>query len=89
MDDLAKIKMELLEKGALFNMYDLVFSDEGTVSKISIKVDFGDGNKGTASLNDFNNDKSINIIRHFDDKEHPFCIGECKEYAHPESKIDE
>lgn len=83
MDDLVNIKMELLEKGALFNMYDLTFTDEGTVSKISIKVDFGDGHKGSASLNDFNNGKSIHIIRQFDNPEKPFCVGECKEYEVP------
>lgn len=77
MNELAQIKSELMEHGAMFNMYNLKFDEEGRLTAISVKVDFLDGNKGTANKNDFSDGSSIRIIRDYDNKEKPFCIGDC------------
>jgi hypothetical protein len=77
MSELAQIKSELMERGAMFNMYNLKFDEEGRLTAISVKVDFLDGNKGTASKTNFSDGSSIRIIRDYDSKEKPFCIGDC------------
>lgn len=77
MSELAQIKSELMEHGAMFNMYNLKFDEEGRITAISIKVDFLDGHKGTASKTDFSDGSSIRIIRDYDNKEKPFCVGDC------------
>lgn len=78
MNDLADIKVEMLEAGALFQMADLSFTDEGYVSRISITVNFNDGNQGSATCSDFSNGKKLMIVRNFSkDAPVPFCIGNC------------
>lgn len=78
MDQLAAIKMTLLEHEAYFNMYDLEFNERGQVRKISVRVDFGDGYRGSAKMEDFSQGQQLRIIRNYSDKKRPFCIGECK-----------
>ena len=78
MQDLAKIKMGMLEHGAYFQMKDLEFTDEGTVKSIHVTVDFNDGYKGDANVDDFSDGKKIRIIRdHSEGSKIPFCIGQC------------
>ncbi len=89
MEDLVNIKMDLMEHGAMFNMYDLEFTENGTVSKISIKVDFGDGFKGTASRDDFSDLKRIIIYRSYTKGAESICVGDCPEHLKTETNAFE
>lgn len=78
MTDLAEMKTMLLDHGAYFQMKNLKFTDEGTVSSIHVIVNFNDGFKGESQMSNFEDGKTLRIERHYEEgAEKPFCIGKC------------
>ena len=83
-DDLAKIRLDLLEKGIVLNFKTLDFNRKGKLIGIDFSVDCKDGFSGHSATNRLAAYKEYGLYRNYDEEANvPFAVGEVKDIEKP------